>query len=69
MNNKYAKKTSNKVTSKTDLAKPNKPVLYNIIQKKNTLQNDRLSARIVKIQFTVFDFTVLLIFVDYGFEI
>jgi hypothetical protein len=69
MNNKYAKKTSNKVTSKTDLAKPNNPVLYNIIQKKKTLQNDRLSARIVKIQFTVFDFFVLLIYADFVFEI
>ena len=69
MNNKYAKKTSNRVTSKTDLAKPNKPVLYNIIQKKKTLQNDRLSARIVKIQFTVFDLIVLLIYADFAFEI
>jgi hypothetical protein len=69
MNNKYAKKTSNKVTSNTYLAKPNNPVLYNIIQKKNTPQKDKLSARTVKIQFTVFDFMVLLIYADYIFEI
>ena len=69
MNNKYAKKTSNRVTSKTDLAKPNKPVLYNIIQKKNTPQNDKLSARMVKIQFIVFDLIVLLIYADFVFEI
>ena len=69
MNNKYAKKTSNKVTSKMDLAKPNSPVLYNIIQKKNTPKNYKLSPRIVKIQFTVFDFIVLLIYADFVFEI
>ena len=69
MNNKYAKKTSNRVTSKTDLAKPNKPVLYNIIQKKNTPQNDKLSAIMVKIQFIVFDLIVLLIYADFVFEI
>ena len=42
---------------------------YLEIQKKNTPQNDKLSARIVKIQFIVFDLIVLLINADFVFEI
>jgi hypothetical protein len=39
-----------------------------MMQNEKTPQKDKLSARTVKIQFTVFDLMVLLIIVDYEFE-
>jgi hypothetical protein len=39
-----------------------------MIQNEKTPQNDRLSAKIVKNQFTVFDFVALLIIIVCAFE-
>jgi hypothetical protein len=39
-----------------------------MMQNEKTPQKDKLSARTIKIQFTVFDLMVLLIIVDYEFE-